>query len=299
MEYIRTFTQEFDVGDRLDLSVETRAGSLTVRGEDTQTARVEVVARLWADDAGEADAQAELIERGITREERRLVIKAPTLLRPGPFLLFGRSPRIDYQVTVPRATDATITNRSGRVEVERIKGPLVLESRSGRASVREIGADTKIVSRSGSVKVESIAGALSLESRSGTVRTLGCRQDANLVVRSGTVQVEDIGGDLKLDSRSGMVSISDVKGGVAVRTASGSVRYEGPVGGPFDIDVQSGSVRLLVDADSRFFLDAESAHGSVQSDLPLRRGGQRGASGEAGPAVRIRTRSGSIHIGTR
>lgn len=299
MEYIRTFTQEFDAGDRLDLSVETRSGSLTVRGEDTQTARVEVVARLWADDAGEADAQAELIERGITHEGRRLVIKAPTLLRAGPFLLFGRSPRIDYQVTVPRATDATITNRSGRVEVERIKGPLVLDSRSGRVSVREIGADTKVASRSGSVQVESIAGALSLESRSGAVRILGCRQDANVVVRSGTVQVEDIGGDLKLDGRSGVVSISDVRGGVAVRAASGSVRYEGRVGGPIDIDVLSGSVRLLVDADSRFFLDAESAHGSVQSDLPLRRPGQRGASGEAGPTVRIRTRSGSIHIGTR
>ena len=299
MEYIRTFTKEFDTGDRLELEVETRAGSLTVRGEDTQRARVEVVARLWADDAAEADAQADLIERGITHGGRRLTIKAPTLLRAGPFLLFGRGPRIDYQVTVPRATEATITNRSGRVEVERLTGPLSLESRSGRVSVREIDADVKIASRSGSVQVEAIAGALSLESRSGAVRIRGCDQDADVVVRSGAVQVEDVGGDLKLDSRSGVVGISEVRGGVAVRAASGSVRYGGPVGGPFDIDVTSGSVRLLADPDSRFFLDAESAHGSVQSDLPLRRDSQRGGAVEAGPTVRIRTRSGSIHVGVR
>lgn len=300
MEYIRTFNKEFDVGDRLELSADTRAGSLTVRGEDTQTARIEVVARLWAEDAAEADAQADLIERGISHSGGRLVIKAPTLLRPGPFLIFGRSPRIDYQVTVPRATDASIVNRSGRVEVERIAGPLVLESRSGRVSVREIGSDAKVASRSGTVQIESIAGTLSVESRSGTVRVRACEQDANVVARSGTVQIEDIGGALKLDSRSGMVNLSDVKGSVTVHTASGSVRYEGRVGGPFDIDVVSGSVRLHVDPDSRFFLDAESAHGSVQSDLPpLRKGSQRGGEGEGGPTLRVRTRSGSIHIAPR
>jgi len=299
MEYIRTLTREFDTGDRLELEVDTRAGSLTVRGEETQKARVEVVARLWADDAAEADAQADLIERGITHGSKRLTIKAPTLLRSGPLLLFGRSPRIDYQVTVPRATSATITNRSGRVEVERIMGPLRLESRSGRVSTREIGADVNIASRSGSVQVESIAGALSLESRSGAVRIRGCEQDADVVVRSGTVQVEDVAGDLKLDSRSGVVGISKVRGGVAVRTASGMVRYEGPVGGPFDIDVTSGSVRVLVDPESRFFLDAESAHGSVQSDLALRDSSRRGGAGGPGPTVRIRTRSGSIHVGVR
>jgi len=47
--------------------------------------------------------------------------------------------------------------------------------------------------------------------------------------------------------------------------------------------------------DARFFLDAETARGSVRSDLRLRhvRGG---GSGDLGPTVRVRTRSGSIHI---
>lgn len=297
MEYIRTFTKEFEVGDTLSLSAETRSGSLTVRGDDTRAARVEVVARLWAEDADEADAQVELIERGITYGGQRLSIKTPTLLRQGPFLLFGRGPRIDYQVTVPRATDAAVVSSSGRVEVERIKGPLDIDSRSGRVSAREIGSDAKIISKSGTVQVEAIAGGLSVESRSGTVRVQDCERDVSIVSRSGTVQVEDVGGDLKIDGRSGVVGISEAKRGVTVRTASGMVRYEGPVGGPIDIEVMSGSVRMLVDADSRFFLDAESAHGSVRSDLPLSR--DAAAPAEGGPTVRVRTRSGSIHIAQR
>ena len=299
MEYIRTFTQEFDVGDKLELSVDSRAGTVTVRGEDTQQARVEVVARLWADSAAEADEQADLIERGITYGGKRLVIRAPTLLRTGPFLFFARGPRIDYQVTVPRTTEATIGNRSGRVEAEQIKGPLVIDARSGRVSVRDIGGDTKIVSRSGAVQAESIAGALTVESRSGTVRISRCRLDASVQIRSGTLQIEDVGGGLKIDSRSGVVGMSDVKGGVFVRAASGSVRYEGPVRGPFDIEVTSGSVRLLIDPDSRFFLDAETTSGAVHSDLPLRRRSPSGAGSETGPTVRVRTRSGSIHIARR
>lgn len=299
MEYIRTFTREFEAGDRLDLLVDSRSGTVSVRGEDTTTARVEVVARLWADSSADADEQADLIERGVTFEGKRLSIRAPTLLRQGPLLFFGRGSRIDYQATVPRATDANIASRSGLVEIEQIKGPLAVDSRSGRVGVREIAGDTRITSRSGTVRAEGIGGSLFVESRSGTVRISGCRRDVEALVRSGTVQIEDVAGDLKIDSRSGMVGLANVGGALTVRTASGSIRYEGPVRGPFDIEVMSGSVRLLLDSDSRFFLDAESSHGGVHSDMPLRRRSTVGAPVEGAPTVRVRTRSGSIHIAPR
>jgi DUF4097 and DUF4098 domain-containing protein YvlB len=279
MEYIRTFTREFDVGDEAQVSIESRSGTVTVRGDETQRVRVEVIARLWADNDVEADEQADLILRGIQQGGKRVTVRAPTLLRPRPFILFGRGPRIDYQVTAPRATTATITSRSGRVEVEELAGPLEIEARSGRVAVRDIGSDTKIASRSGSVQADVIAGSLALESRSGGVKVSRCEGDVTVRSRSGSLQIEEVGGALKIETRSG------------------SVRYDGDVRGPFDIDVTSGSVRLAVNPKRSFFLDAESSSGSVRSDLPLRRAASAAPSPrERGPTVRIRTRSGSIHI---
>ncbi len=281
MEFIRTLDVKFDVGDAVRLRVESRSGTVAVRGDNTSSVRVEVVARLWAEDDHEADDQAELIRRGIQHEDDKVSVRAPSLLRARPFLIFAsRGPRIDYQITVPQGTEAKVESRSGRVEVESIRGPLTIESRSGKVAVRDIGGNVGIVSRSGAVEAESIGGSLDVETRSGTTRVKGCAGDATLQARSGALRIEDVGGRLKTGTRSG------------------SIRYEGGVHGSFDIDVTSGSVRLSVDSDSRFFLDAEAISGSITSDLHLRSDGDGGRPPKDAPKVRIRTVSGSIHIAT-
>ena len=298
MEYIRTFTVEFDVGREAELSIENRSGAVSIRGDDTEQVRVEVVARLWAEGDVEADEQADLIRRGIRQDGRRVTIRAATLLRPRPLFFFGRGPRVDYQLTVPRATRAKILSRSGRVEVENVAGPLDIEPRSGRVSLREIGGDATVSSRSGAVHAESMAGSLSVVSRSGGVKAQDIQGDVTVQIRSGSLQLEDVRGNVKIEARSGSATISNVGGALTIKTGSGSIRYSGPVRGPFDITVISGSVRLAPDPDSSFVLDAQTTSGSVRSDLPVREGPPPSGAAAA-PTVRIRTISGSIHIGER
>ena len=277
MEYIRTLTKEFDVGERCELRVETRSGSTAVRGEHgSRKARIEVVARLWADDDREADEQADLIGRAIEQQGKRVTVRAPSLLRPRHFLLFSRGPRIDYQITAPRETSADIDSSSGRIEVESIAGPLDIEARSGRVTLRAIARDVRVTARSGAVQAESIGGTLTVEARSGSVRVRECKRDVQIRTASGSIHAEDASAGLRIAARSG------------------SVRYAGDVRGDFDIDVTSGSIRLAVPRDAAFYLDAESLSGSVRSDLSMRDGDAK--PHEGGPTVRIRTLSGSIQL---
>ena len=281
MEFIRTLDVKFDVGDATRLTVASQSGTVAVRGDGVRVVRVEVVARLWAEDDAEADDQAELIRRAIQHKGGKVTVRAPALLRPRPFLFFGHSrPRVDYQITVPTKTEAKIDSRNGRIEVEAISGPLRIECRSGKISVSDVTSDVEIQSRSGAVQAESIGGSLDVESRSGSMRIKGCGGDASLESRSGSLTIENVGGRLKAGIRSG------------------SFKYAGAVRGSFDIDVTSGSVRLALDPDSRFFLDAEAISGSVTSDLRLREDGSGGRPAKNAPKVRIRTVSGSIHIGS-
>ena len=281
MEFIRTLDVKFDVGDATRLGVESQSGTVAVRGDGGRSVRVEVVAKLWAEDDAEADDQAELIRRSIRTDGDKVTIRTPALLRPRPFLFFGHSnPRVDYQITVPTKTEAKIDSRNGRIDVEAVTGRLRIDSRSGKVSVRDVRSEVEIQSRSGSVQAEEIGGSLDVESRSGSVRVKGCGGDADLESRSGSLTIEDVGGRLKAGIRSG------------------SFKYQGAVRGSFDIKVTSGSVRLNLDDDSRFFLDAEAVSGSVTSDLRLRDDGSDGRPSKNAPKVRIRTVSGSIHIGT-
>ena len=297
MEYIRTFSRELDTGEPVELIVENRAGTVAVRGEDTQRVRVEVIAHLWAESDDEADDQAELIKRSIRQEGQRVIVRAPALLRPHPFLFFSRTPRVDYLMAVPRGCAANVSSRSGRVEVEHIRGPLEVTARSGRIAVREIEDDVRVSSSSGSTQAEAIAGSLVVQSRSGGVRVSGCKGNAQVHAKSGSIQIEEVGGDLDVQTRSGSSVIAEAGGSLRVSAMSGSILYEGPVRGPFDIDVMSGAVRLALDPESVFFLDAESTSGSVRSDLPLRR--KPSAPPEGAPTVRVRARSGSIVLASR
>jgi hypothetical protein len=294
MDYIRTLTRDFSVAGKLELSIENRAGAVSVRGDDTSSVRLEVVAHLWAEDENEADDQLELIARGIRMEGNRLTVRAPALLRPKPFLFFERSPRIEYQLVVPKSCSASITSRSGRTDVERISGPLDLTSHSGRAAAREIGGDVRVNSTSGGTQLESIAGSVTIESKSGGVRVSECSGNCTIGLRSGSLQIESIKGNVDAETRSGSVSLSEIGGSLKLQTRSGSVRYEGAVHAPMSVDVWSGSIRFTVDLDSVFFLDAESAHGAVRSDLPMR--SKSSASADSAPTVRLRTRSGAIFI---
>ncbi len=298
MDYIRTLTREFEAGGgRLELSVENRSGAVSVRGEDTNTVHLEVIAHLWADDEDEADDQLELISRGIRHEGQRLTIRAPALLRAKPILFFSRGPRIEYQLVVPRSCSASINSRSGRADVENVSGPLELEVRSGRATARNIGGEVRVKSWSGGTQLESIGGSVAVESRSGSVRVTACKGNCSIGARSGSLQIEDVGGNVDADTRSGSASITEVGGSLKLLTRSGSIRYEGPVRGSFNIEIWSGSIRLAVDSESVFFLDAESSHGAVRSDLPLRR--KAGPPPPDAPTVRLRTRSGAITIEPR
>ncbi len=298
MEFIRTLTRELEVGERSELRVENRSGTVSVRGEDTHQVRVEVVARIWAESDDEADDQMELIARGIRHDGSHVAIRAPTLVRPpGLLAIFGRGTRVDYQLTVPRATKARVATRSGRVEVTSVAGPLEAEARSGQIVVEGIGADTTISARTGRVQAEAIAGSLTIDARSGRVQVRRCEGDVLVSSRSGAHQIEDVGGSLRVESSSGSVSVSNVGGACTIRSRTGAVRYSGPVRGPFDIDVATGAVVLAVDPDSTFFLDAETTTGAIHQGLNLRRTSPSGAAAPGkGPPVRIRTRTGSISI---
>jgi DUF4097 and DUF4098 domain-containing protein YvlB len=330
MEYIRTAEREFEAGERLTLSVEGRSGNISIEGQDTDRVSVQVVAHIMEDSAQAADTVLEEVMEGIRQSGDRLVIVTPQVSNAGPWFLFGRGTRVDYTITVPRATVCQVSSRSGRVEIARVAGPIDIEARSGRTTVREVDADVRIAGRSGSIEVEEVGGGLAISGHSGRVVVRGVRGDARVGSHSGAIDVErvggsaeltchsgaiqvdrvagdlkavaqsgrvvanDIGGTVELHVRSGSAVLSRAAGPVRIRSATGSVVFRGAVLGDLDIQSTAGGVRLEVDTDRPFFLDAESTSGSIRSEITPRR--DAAPPPEDAPRARIRTTSGGIRL---
>ena len=258
-EFRRSFVRTFATGPKCRLLVENRNGLVSVRGHDVAEVTVRANARLYADAAGEADREAERIERSIAHEGHRVEIHTPDLEQPR-FFFFAGPARVDYEIAVPKETALSVEARNGRVEVR------------------------------------NIAGAVEIETRNGGVRVAEVARPIRILTRNGRVEVTGAGASVDVRSTNGAVSIERSAGGVTVETTNGPIHYRGQVGGDLEIETVNGPVRLAVPRESRFQLDAESRFGPVWSDLPVRQDGSEG--GGAAKRVRLRSVVGPIHIAT-
>jgi DUF4097 and DUF4098 domain-containing protein YvlB len=313
MEYIRTATREYATGSQLSLDVDSRSGNVVVEGQDVDQVTVQIVAHVWEESAEAADGVIDHLVAGIREGEGSLSVRMPELPGAGRWMFFGRGPRIDYAITVPRRTSCTISNRSGRVEVSRIAGPVQIDQRSGRTTVRAIASDVNVGSRSGSTEVEDVSGAVRVSAHSGKAIVRGAGGDVSVSCHSGAVQVErvegslqarshsgriaasDIAGDTQIDAKSGAILLTNGRAGARLRSISGQATFRGPVLGDLDIQTASGAIQLEIDPDRPFFVEAESVSGSIRSDLTVRR--EADAPPATAPRVRLHTGSGSIRIG--
>lgn len=330
MDFVRNVTRQFQTGREAVLYVEGRSGTVVVEGQETERVTIQVTAYLSEDSSEAADAALERILEGMSHQGNTVRVVTPEYGGARFGFVFGHGRRVDYTITVPRLTECRISSTSGRVEVTRIIGPLDIGQRSGKVSVRDIGADVTIATRSGATDVEGTGGRLSVSAHSGKVTVRDVRGDVHVSSHSGAVHIEqvggmveaqahsgsisisrvegavkagaasgrihatEIGGPARLDARSGSVVLSEPGAGARLRTASGSITVRGALRGDFDIHAASGSVRLEVDPDSPFFLDAETVSGGLHSDLPPRAGDR--PPREDAPRVQVRTISGGIRL---
>lgn len=295
MEHVRSFSREFPTGDRAVLHLESRSGEVIVEGRDVDKVVVDAVIHVWTDLSSEADDAAALVERNMELDGHRVIIRTPSIdQRQGWGAMFGHGSRVDYHVRVPRRTAARVLARSGAVQITRVEGVVHTEALSGKIGIDEVTGNVTVVSRSGNVLVERVQGDVTADARSGKLRIRDVRGCLQIESRSGSIELDGVAGDVRASARSGSVNIDNLDGKLQLRAHAGSVRFRGRVTDDVEIEANAGSITFAIDPAFPFYVEAESAVGSVSSDLPPRR--ERPGDGDGGPRVRLRTRAGSIRL---
>ncbi|HXH23505.1 MAG TPA: DUF4097 family beta strand repeat-containing protein [Dehalococcoidia bacterium] len=276
--YRRSFRRQVDTGHQARLRVENRNGRVDIASHEEPGVTIEVTADIYAASEAEADELLRRLQEAITVEGDRVEVFTPELRRPefGIFF-FGRGPKVDYDIRVPADTEVQVTSRNGPVRVRGTRRPVRVENRNGRVTLEDVAADVTVENNNGRTSVTRCAGGV-------TVSTT-----------NGAVSVERPGGDVDVSTRNGAVEVQDPLAGVKATSTNGPVRFSGKVNGDVELQATNGGIRMAVTADSRFEIDAQSVHGGVHSDLPVR---ETPPGGESGPLykVRLRTVNGGIRL---
>lgn len=236
------------IGTAGTFSLQTVAGSVTLRGTETDEARV--VAR---SESGRAETLPLIARRSkgglhIETERKSFEIFGRSLL--------GNSDGIDFEITLPRGARVEINVVSADVEAGSLTGEQSYKSVSGDVEIAHGGGRISLTTVSGDVEL-SADGPLeaSLTTTSGgleisaalltalQVRTVSGDVDVRGEFAAGPVHtVESVSGDLSLEPASGLTV--DVKRGLDMATGGGRRLVAGDGSARLRFRSLSGDVEL-------------------------------------------------------
>jgi DUF4097 and DUF4098 domain-containing protein YvlB len=294
-----TFEKSLKVDGPVRLEVTTGSGKIVIRHGAPGGVRIH----------GDVRASGFLLGR----DERAAqdVAANPPVEQVGNLISVGESRRprglrnvsISYTIETPEDTRIQAKSGSGGVEVEGVRGPAQIAVGSGAAQVVNIGDDVALTVGSGSCRVGHVAGRVTFTVGSGTATFEDLGDEIRGQSGSGSMEIDRPRGRVNVKSGSGPIRISGAAQDVRAATGSGGLDIQGnPAVGTFwDLNASSGNITLTVPGDASFALTAQTASGSIRTDVPISieeesRRSLRARVGRGEASVTLRTGSGGIQL---
>jgi DUF4097 and DUF4098 domain-containing protein YvlB len=303
-EYVEEHDETLDAAGLVAIEVNTRSGSIALRGADQGQVVVHAEKRVRGPSEEKAEAFAKEVVVRVEHEGNRLRVHTE---HPRPPL--GYSVSVSYDIAVPGGFDADLHTSSGGIRVEAIEGAVKAETASGGIRLQGGARMADLHTSSGGIHAEGIAGAVRARTSSGGIEVQGGSGYAALHSGSGgiTARIQRLEESGEFSSHSGAihVEVKESAGPIVAKGSSGSITLRighGIV--PIQARTSSGSVHVALPAGFAGQLDASTNSGRVHCDLPLSgasttRKHVTGRIGEGGEAlVKLHTSSGSVHVGT-
>ena len=291
-----TFERSFAVSGPLKLELSSGSGAVRITGSGSGKVHIH----------GDVSAGSFF---GSAKEELQKAIDNPPieqktgLIRIGKDISSLRNTTISYTIEVPQETELSMSLASGSQNIQRVRGPVNIDSASGEVTVENVDKTVTIKSASGSIHVRNLGDDARIASASGSIEVNSIKGDLRTRAISGSINITAPGGRVEADAASGSVTVVGAGNDVKASTASGGIKVAGnPAGNSYwHLKTASGSVEVSVPKDAGFHLSAEAVSGQIRTDLPIVIEDQdkhslRAHVGTPGGRVEVRTVSGGIHV---
>jgi DUF4097 and DUF4098 domain-containing protein YvlB len=225
------------------------------------------------------------------------------IVRIGKELTRLRNITISYTIEVPRETEVSTTVASGSQTIHGVRGPVKLVGVTGAIRVNQIDGFAQLTTVNGSIDASEMGDDVRATSASGKITLSNVKGDVSINAVSGSSQVTKLGGRVEATTASGSIDVVGAKSDVKIHAASGHVAVQGDPGATtyWNLNTDSGSVRLSVPQNTNFQLSAEAVSGQIHADIPIMIEEQdkhslRARMGDGGGRVEIHTVTGEIRL---
>ena len=318
------------------ISVNTPRGDITVFADEDTALRIVATKTVSSVSDTESSKRAAEIKIDVTP------VNGGFRVEPSGISGDRTHTRVDLEVHLPKQVSVTAQTDSGDVTITGINGAVTAISLSGDIAIHDAGSDVTAKMQNGDVRVAQVHGDVRLSGKGNGVELSDVSGNATIDGEFfGPIQISNIAqtvqfnsertnltilkmhGRLDLDSDS--LQISDVDGGIKLKTHDKSIEIENATGRidinnahadvsitlkkpPTDeINVQndSGGIDLALPSKSTFEISAASRSGEIESEfddsaLKHETSGEtkklEGKVGSHGPKITLNTTYGTINL---
>lgn len=192
----------------------------------------------------------------------------------------------------------------GNLELEALSGKITGRTSGGNVTIRDSKDNIDVSTSGGNIKAINCKGVIRLETSGGDVRLTSLQGDIHAHTSGGQVEGADIGGELKTGTSGGSIHLKNLTCSVSASTSGGNIDLSiSELGKYVDLSDNSGDVTLTLPkgkgmnfdlrGESVHFEDVTNFHGNMD---------QHHASGSVnggGVPVKVDGSSSSVHVSFR
>ena len=229
----------------------TQNGTITVRGNATSGAVVEMFVRLNVSNSwlrtrirGESEEIKQILEEEYIVDVGVENGKLYAIARPKDQRAQQKL-SISFRITVPERVNSDLRTSNASIRISNLSG-----SQNFRTS-------------NGSVTVENVLGKIVGTTSNGSITVLNSSDEIDLRTSNGSITARNLKGVVTLRTSNGSVNISNLNGVISTTTSNGSVTATN-LNGELRTTTSNGSVRLI---DVRGSVNARTTNGGITATI--------------------------------
>ncbi len=289
-----TTRKSFDVGAGGKLYVDTDIGSVEVRaGGDGVEIEVDV-----------SGPRADELELDFDQSGNDVTVRGD--FPKNTIWGWGRSPRVEFTITVPTRFDVELATSGGSISVEDLEGEVRAKTSGGSLSFGDITGSVHGRTSGGSIALDGSVGDADVETSGGSIRIGGVDGEVRAHTSGGSISIDRARGSVDAHTSGGSIHVDEVMGAINASTSGGGVKAyisEQP-GDDCRLTTSGGGVTVYLADGIGVDLDALSSGGRASSDFEVS-GGKRsktrltGSINGGGPELYLRSSGGGVRVQRR
>lgn len=276
-------TKSFPMAGLTNVKAETSGGNLSVQGQTSGEARIEVYVRSnnWNDKISDSEIKDRLkdYEIKINKDANTLTATARSLNK---MWNWKNGLSISFKIYAPANVTTDLQTSGGNIKLSNLSGKQKAETSGGNIDISSTKGVANVETSGGNIDIDNFDGTLDAQTSGGNIKLEESKGTLKIGTSGGNIRVARVAGGLEAETSGGNITADIVNLGkfLTLSTSGGNINIKMPMDKGMDLDLSGDRVNISM----------QNFKGSLEDDRV------KGTLNGGGIPVKISTSGGNVRV---